>query len=243
MSVTVSAYSADADASEPLSRQAFKFALVLGLHGVLVIWLAYNAAQLRETQINSVAERPPIPLDVRMINTPPPETPRPVTEPPRPLPQTPQPVVRQTESITPAPVLTAAPDADPAPVAFSVSPQPPAPPQEDAPPAPSRPPKTAPAPPLPITIARFDADYLQNPAPAYPALSRRLREEGTVLLLVRVTAQGDAEQVQVKHSSGFARLDEAALNAVRQWRFVPARRGDEPVAANVVVPIVFRLGD
>ena len=210
--------------------------------GVLVAWLASNAAQLRETQINIAAEPAPITLDVRMINTPPPETPRPVTEPPRPLPQTPQPVVRQTESITPAPVLTAAPNinqgADPVPVAFSVSPQ------EDVRPVPPALPKTEPAPPLPMTAALFDAaDYLQNPAPAYPALSRRLHEEGTVLLVVRVTTKGNVEQEQVKHSSGFARLDEAALNAVRQWRFVPARRGDEPVAANVIVPIVFRLSD
>ncbi len=234
MSTTVSAYSDDADASEPLSRQAFKFALVLGLHGVLVTWLAY-------TQINTAPEPAPIPLDVRMINTPPPETPKPVTEPPKPLPQAPQPVVRQPEPITTPPVLTAAPSADPALAAFSVSPQPPAPPQEDMLPVPPALPKTEPAPPLPMTSARFDADYLQNPAPAYPALSRRLREEGKVLLLVRVTAKGDAEQVQVKHSSGFARLDEAALNAVRQWRFVPARRGEEPVTASVVVPIVFHL--
>jgi len=55
------------------------------------------------------------------------------------------------------------------------------------------------------------------------------------------TAGGSAENVQIKQSSGFARLDEAAAAAVRQWRFVPARRGAEPIAASVMVPIVFRL--
>lgn len=240
MSTMASAYFDAVEATEPLSWQAFWFALVFGLHGVLITWLAY-------TQIASQSTPPSYKVfDVRMINTPSPETLKPVTNPlsinpPRPLPQTLQPVARPPEPITPS-VLTAAPSADPVPVAFSV------PPQEDVrpvPPAPSQTPpalpETEPAPPLPITAARFDADYLQNPAPAYPALSRRLREEGTVLLVVRVTAQGNAEQVQVKQSSDFARLDEAALNAVRQWRFVPARQGEEPVAASVVVPIVFRL--
>ncbi len=77
--------------------------------------------------------------------------------------------------------------------------------------------------------------------PAYPTLSKRLLEEGRVLLLVAVTAKGAVESVQIQQSSGFPRLDNAALEAVRQWRFVPARRGEEPIAASVVVPIVFRL--
>jgi protein TonB len=91
-----------------------------------------------------------------------------------------------------------------------------------------------------LTAARFDADYLHNPAPAYPAQSRRLKEEGTVLLLVRVSAEGTPLSVEVRNSSGFERLDEAGLQAVRQWRFVPAKRGSENVAASVLVPIQFR---
>jgi len=91
-----------------------------------------------------------------------------------------------------------------------------------------------------LTAARFDADYLHNPAPAYPAQSRRLKEEGTVLLLVRVSAEGTPLSVEVRNSSGFERLDEAGLQAVRQWRFVPAKRGSETVAASVLVPIQFK---
>ena len=91
-----------------------------------------------------------------------------------------------------------------------------------------------------LTAARFDADYLHNPAPAYPSQSRRLKEEGTVLLLVRVSAQGTPLSVEVRNSSGFERLDEAGLQAVRQWRFVPAKRGNENVAASVLVPIQFK---
>lgn len=90
--------------------------------------------------------------------------------------------------------------------------------------------------------AGFDADYLNNPAPVYPAAARRAGEQGRVLLLVKVSPQGQAEQVELRQGSGFSRLDEAAMTAVRQWRFVPARRGDEPIAASVIVPITFRLG-
>ena len=68
-----------------------------------------------------------------------------------------------------------------------------------------------------------------------------MREEGTVLLLVRVSAKGEAERIQVQQGSGFARLDDVAVKTVQQWRFVPARQGAETVAANVIVPIVFRL--
>lgn len=95
--------------------------------------------------------------------------------------------------------------------------------------------------PVPVAAARFDADYLNNPEPAYPLMSRNRGESGKVLLLVQVTAHGTAAQVEIRQGCGFPRLDQAALNAVRNWRFVPARRGDEAVAASVVVPITFRL--
>lgn len=92
-----------------------------------------------------------------------------------------------------------------------------------------------------LVEARFDADYLRNPAPVYPPLSRRRGEQGKVLVLVAVTPNGLAGDVTLRESSGYPRLDEAALKAVRGWRFVPARRGDNPVAATVVVPLTFRL--
>lgn len=88
---------------------------------------------------------------------------------------------------------------------------------------------------------RFDAAYLQNPEPAYPSLSMRLREEGKVVLRVLVSPDGVAEQVEVRQSSGHVRLDQAALATVRQWRFIPARRGAEHLAAWVLVPLSFQL--
>jgi protein TonB len=97
--------------------------------------------------------------------------------------------------------------------------------------------------PVPVAAARFDVAYLHNPRPAYPPLSRRLGEEGRVLLRVRVGADGHPLAVDVDRSSSFERLDEAARRAVGNWRFVPARRGDEPVEGSVRVPVVFRLDD
>ena len=62
-----------------------------------------------------------------------------------------------------------------------------------------------------------------------------------MLLKVRVTVEGMAAAVDLEKTSGFERLDDAARQAVARWRFVPAKRGDEPIEASVIVPIVFRL--
>jgi protein TonB len=107
-------------------------------------------------------------------------------------------------------------------------------------PIPAAPINVAPAPEA-ITAPRFDADYLDNPKPVYPATSRRLGEQGKVLLRVLVSAAGLAEKVELKTSSSFTRLDQAAQEAVSRWRFVPARRGEQPIAAWVQVPLTFQL--
>lgn len=168
------------------------------------------------------------PMAVRLIE---PAPKLPLPEPPRPK-EMPQPA--KVQPVMPMPVLTAQPAVEsPAPVAFAVAPQPP------APPAPA--PIVAPAPEPAVVAPRFDADYLHNPKPNYPPASRRLGEEGKVVLRVQVGAGGEAGKVEVKTTSGFARLDAAAQDAVARWRFVPARRGDEAVAAWVLVPITFSL--
>lgn len=151
---------------------------------------------------------------------------------PKPLPSKPR--VERPKHVEPPPLTTTAIES-PAPF---VAPPPP-------PPAPVAPPESVlavvAAPPAPITPPSFNADYLNNPAPAYPAVSRRMREEGKVMLRVFVTEQGLPREVHLRTSSGHARLDDAALEAVRQWRFMPARRGDTPLGAWVIVPIVFSL--
>jgi periplasmic protein TonB len=93
----------------------------------------------------------------------------------------------------------------------------------------------------PVTPPRVDVAYLKNPAPVYPSASARLREQGTALLKVLVSSQGAAIEVAIERSSGSPRLDEAALQAVRRWRFVSARRGSEAVEAWVLVPVEFEL--
>ncbi|MBF0272685.1 MAG: TonB family protein [Magnetococcales bacterium] len=80
-----------------------------------------------------------------------------------------------------------------------------------------------------------------NPKPDYPRSARRLGQEGTVLLTVEVTAAGGVAGVGVRKSSGFESLDQAATEAVRRWRFIPARRNGLLVAATVSVPIRFAL--
>jgi len=86
--------------------------------------------------------------------------------------------------------------------------------------------------------------YGTNPLPPYPLLARRLGKEGVVVLEVLVAADGHAAEVRVVRSSGYVPLDESALTTVRdRWRFVPARRGGEPVESRVTVPIRFRLED
>lgn len=93
----------------------------------------------------------------------------------------------------------------------------------------------------PLTLPHLNADYLNNPPPAYPESSRQRGEQGRVLLRVLVNATGTVEQITLRKSSGYQQLDEAAQDSVKQWRFVPGQRGTQVVAAWVVVPISFSL--
>lgn len=111
--------------------------------------------------------------------------------------------------------------------------------------APVQQPKTAPTKaeiaPAPVEAPKFNAAYLSNPAPVYPRRSRMLEEEGTVKLQVHVSEDGNALGVQLFKSSGFSRLDDAAFNAVKSWRFVPAKRGGQSIEGWVIVPVSFKL--
>lgn len=174
------------------------------------------------------------PIVVSLVTPPKPQPLTQPSEPPKPLPVAqarPQPVVRKP--VQPPPVVTAPSESRSA----FIAPAPPAPEPRPLEAAPSSGPPGPPS----IVPPRFNADYLQNPAPPYPALARRLGEEGRVVLRVLVSPAGHPEQVEVKSSSGSPRLDESALTTVRTWKFVPARQGDHPVAAWVLVPISFSL--
>lgn len=153
-------------------------------------------------------------------------------------PPKPGPVAKaRPKAVAPQPILAVAASA-PGPVV--AAPQPPSPPMPvpaDATPMPA----AVPAPALPLTQPIFNAGYLENPAPVYPSLSRRSGERGRVTLRVLVNPEGRSAEVEVRTSSGFARLDAAARATVLRWKFVPARRGEEAVPAWVLIPITFKL--
>lgn len=88
-----------------------------------------------------------------------------------------------------------------------------------------------------------DAVHLNNPTPQYPALSRRLGEEGKVLLDVYILPNGNVGEIKLKKSSGFTRLDDSALLTVKSWKYVPAKRGVKPIAFWYVQPISFVLNN
>ena len=211
------------DRLTPLPMRAVVISIVIALHlAVFTAWQPTNtAAPLREMEITIAVSTPPAAELAQNISPPAPEKiVAKLSAPPSPSVTQPEQLPLEKSSKVDAPEI-----ASEAPAI--------------APPSPQR--ATNPAPPVVIISALFDADYLQNPTPKYPLLSRKLQEEGKVLLEVNVTATGTAERVLIKQGSGFPRLDEAALNTVRHWRFIPARRGDEAIASSVVVPIVFQL--
>ncbi|MBM4181948.1 MAG: energy transducer TonB [Betaproteobacteria bacterium] len=179
---------------------------------------------------------PPSPPAPVVESRPKPLPPSPRVEPP-PLPLPPPPVLSTPEA-APSPMVVAPPPSDPVPVPAILPPPAPAPVK----PAPAAVAYAPPAPAVEAVVSpRFDADYLHNPAPAYPALSRRMGEQGRVLLRVYVHADGSPGQVEIRESCGFERLDRAARDTVARWRFAPARQGERAVAAWVLVPVSFNL--
>jgi protein TonB len=200
---------------------------VIALHGVLLAAAFWSREEVSPPlvpptmSVSFIAEQPPAPA----AETPPPEPTPPPPEPPKPLPK-----VVASSKPTPAPIV--------------------APPPEEV--TESEPIEEAPPPAAPVAAAAptqsavvppdFTADYLNNPGPQYPYASRRRREQGTVTLKVLVTEAGAPAQVLVETSSGYATLDEAALDIVkRRWRFVPAKEDGRAVEAWVLVPIIFEL--
>jgi protein TonB len=171
--------------------------------------------------------------------------PVPIVEPPpklKPPQPAPQPVVKRKTVPTPppAPQLVASPELPPAPNAPTGVVEAPAPlPPIAAPVAVAAPPP--PPPPARVELPSSDADYLQNPRPAYPAISRRMGEQGKVVIRVLIGVDGKAQQAELQQSSGYERLDQAALETVRRWRYVPGKRAGVPEAMWFNVPITYVL--
>jgi periplasmic protein TonB len=92
-----------------------------------------------------------------------------------------------------------------------------------------------------VINTKADPNYFQNPPPEYPELARQMRQEGLVMLAVDVDREGMPIKVEILKSSGFRLLDQAALKAVRHWKFQPGSVGGIPVESTVSVPIRFQL--
>jgi protein TonB len=216
--------------------------LALAGHGLFAWWLTVGVTPplpIMEEKIMTVAlltAPTPLPVITPVTELPPPE-PVAMLEP-----EPPEPEIVEVETPKPEP---SKPIVKPKPKKAAVAPPVEAPPVEREPTPPPPPPvevaEVAPIPEESVIAPAFNADYLNNPAPNYPRQARRLGEQGTVLLRVLVNVEGEAASVQLAKSCGSARLDQAAQEAVQQWRFVPARQGNLKKEAQVIVPIVFEL--
>ena len=187
---------------------------------------------------------PPVRMEVTLLNPEPlpmappePESPLQAKRKPerQPRPQASASTLRAPQPEPQAPLLALSPAQAPAERAFTV----PAPVPAEPPPASAAPKEQVAS--VAVVPPTFNAAYLRNPAPRYPLAARRAGEQGTVLLRVLVAPDGVPARVELEKTSGSAHLDSAALEAVKAWRFVPARRGADAVEAWVLVPIAFRL--
>lgn len=217
-----------------MSRTAVITLAVVVLH-VGLIWALQSGLLLRTAQLIVPVEvlaqliEPPEP---RPEPAPPAPPVRPVT-PPAPKAQT-KPVAKPAVRPQAQPLAMADPTPSPNAPTGSLNPAPVAPaPVAEAPAAP-------PAPPA-IQLPSSNADYLQNPKPAYPPLSKRLGEQGKVIVRVLIGADGTPRKAELRQSSGFERLDQAALNTVLKWRYVPGKRAGVAEEMWFNVPINFVL--
>ena len=94
---------------------------------------------------------------------------------------------------------------------------------------------------MPLVEARYNVSELNNPRPAYPLVARKRGYQGRVVLRVFVTTSGKCGDVKLVKTSGYKALDNAAITAVREWRFMPAQQGNEIKASWVEIPINFIL--
>lgn len=211
---------------QPLSRNAVIALTVVALHAGF-IWALQSGLLMRAAEIVIPAE-----ILTQFV-----DPPAPKVEPVPPTPPTPtvqkKAVARAPDKPAPQPLAIADPTPSPnAPTGVVTPPLPPAP-VAVAPVAPAAPPA--------VQLPSSDADYLQNPKPAYPPISRRLGEQGKVIVRVLIGADGQAKKTEIRQSSGFDRLDQAAVTTVMRWRYVPGKRGGVAEEMWFNVPINFVL--
>ncbi len=222
------------DAGLAPAQQRLLVAGVVAGH-VAAVWGLWQVREVREAVVEAV----PMVFSVVQPAAPRPPAPAAPRKPVPPSPKLPPP--------SPAPVMVAEPS--PAPATFVVPVQPaPQPAPALAPPIAQEAPTAQPAPPVPRapapgprTISASEVQFLKTPALQYPAASRRARETGRVVLRLFIDERGQPRQVQVNRSSGFPRLDDAAVAAIEQALFKPHTENAQPIGVWALVPIDFDL--
>ena len=207
-----------------ISRNMAIALTVVALH-VGFIWALQSGLLMRAAEVVVPVEllsqfiEPPAPK----VNVPPPPPPAQVkkTLTRAPTVAAPQPIAIVDPTPSPnAPSGVNTPQPAPAPIAAPVAAAPAAPP---APPS--------------VQLPSSDAEYLQNPKPPYPPVSRRLNEQGKTTVRVLIGMDGQPQRAEIARSSGFERLDQAAMATVMRWRYVPGKRGGVAEAMWFNVPI------
>ncbi|HEX9721504.1 MAG TPA: energy transducer TonB [Ramlibacter sp.] len=230
------------DAATPAVRKLNRNIAIAGsvvLFHVAALW-ALQSGLLRRAveivvpvQILSELVTPPAPKV-----EPPPAPPAP--KPPQPLSK---PTARKVERVVPpAPTPVAIPETRPAPDAPTgvPAPQRPAPPVA-APVAPEPAPSGQAPAQAKVELPSSDARYLRNPAPVYPPLSKRLGEQGKVVVRVLIGADGTPQKAELKRSSGYDRLDQSAVEYVMNCRYVPGKVDGVPQSMWYEAPVSFVL--
>ncbi len=213
-----------------MNRRLLIATSVVLLH-VGVLWALQSGLMRRAVEVIIPGEilsefiSPPAPAAQTAQTPPPPRKPAPL--PPKPQAQPVAPAPQPVIATEPSPVVAQATPAATAPAAIEAS-------TVAATPA-------APQAPARIELPSSDAAYLNNPKPGYPPLSRRLGEQGKVMVRVLIGIDGKVQQAQISKSSGYERLDQTAIATVRTWRFVPGKRAGLPEEMWHIVPVHFVL--
>jgi protein TonB len=155
-----------------------------------------------------------------------------IAEPPAPPAEKPKPepvVVEKVQPIVLAPPPIVQTFAPPPPITVTTTP----PPKQVT--------VAAPPPTGPVTVGNLDERLLEGSPPRYPMESRRKREQGTVVVRLLIGTDGRVSEISIAQSSGFARLDQAALQAIRGWRWQPIIREGQPVEVRGLYSMPFTL--
>ena len=228
------------------SRNTSIVLTVVAFH-VAVLWAVQSGLLKRVVEVVVPAEilvefvthasPPPAPRDTPQPKTP---TKTVATKQPTPPVPAPPPIVTPQPTPTPTPVAIAPSANTPAPSA--ATPAATAATQSNATGS-SNAPAAPPAPPAPpkVELPSSDADYLNNAKPAYPAISKRLGEQGRVVVRVFIDADGQPSQASVKQSSGFDRLDQASVETALKWRYAPGKRAGVAQGMWFDVPLNWQL--